>query len=105
MAVFMLTLFDMTQNWSEITEQTSASATLASAEIIAEAPTSNGQVEPLTSFGTVSFVGAAMNNVAIGASPIDELTMRSAQGATEATPSAIGGGTGDFSVTWDSSGA
>jgi hypothetical protein len=103
--VFMLTLFDMTQNWSQITERTSGTATLASAEVVAEAPTSDGQIEPLTNFGTVNFAAAAMNNAAVGAAPIDELTLRSAQGAVEATPSAISDGMGDFSVTWESSGA
>jgi len=103
--VFMLTLFDMTQNWSQVTEQTSATATLASAEVVTEAPTGDGQIEPLTNFGTVNFMASAMNNVAIGTSPIDELTLQSAAGVTEATPSVISGGIGNFSVTWDSSGA
>jgi hypothetical protein len=103
--VFMLTLFDMTQNWSEITEQSSSGATLASAEVIAEAPSSGGQIEPLTNFGTVNFAAAAMNNVAIGTSPVAALTLQSADGVIEATPSAISGGVGNFSVTWDSSGA
>jgi hypothetical protein len=103
--IFMLTLFDMTQNWSEITERASATATLASAEVITEAPSANGQVEPLSNFGTVSFVGAAVNNVAIGTTPIDAVTMQSAAGAIEATPSAISGGIGNFSVTWDSNGS
>jgi hypothetical protein len=103
--VFMLTLFDMTQNWSEITEQNSNVATLASAEVIAEAPTSDGQIEPLSNFGTVNFAAAAMNNAAIGSSPIDAITMLSGAGVTEATPSAISGGVGNFSVTWDSRGA
>jgi hypothetical protein len=100
---FMLTLFDMTQNWSEITERTSATATLGSAEIIAEAP-SDSQVLPLTNFGTVNFVAAAMNNVAIGTTPIDAIAMESLGGVIEAAPSPISGGIGNFSVTWDSSG-
>jgi len=101
--VFMLTLFDMTQNWSQITEQTSAAATLGSAEIIAEAPTENGAISPLSNFGTVVYAGAAVNNAAI-TSPINEITMVSAEGVTLAVPSAISGGVGNFSVGWDASG-
>ncbi len=101
--VFMLTLFDMTQNWSQITQQTSATATLGSAEIIAEAPSQGGQISPLSNFGTVDYEGAAINNAAITA-PIDEITMESAVGVTLAVPSAISGGVGNFSVAWDASG-
>jgi hypothetical protein len=101
--VFMLTLFDMTQNWSQVTEQTSTAATLGSAEIIAEAPSEDGQVTPLSNFGTVIYEAAAINNAAIAA-PIEEITMDSAEGVTLATPSAISGGIGNFSVAWDSSG-
>jgi hypothetical protein len=101
--VFMLTLFDMTQNWSQVTEQTSAAAQLGSAEIIAEAPSEDGQILALSDFGTTVYTGAAINNAAI-ASPIDEITMESAEDTVLATPSGISGGIGNFSVAWDSSG-
>jgi hypothetical protein len=101
--VFMLTLFDMTQNWSQITEQTSPTATLGSAEIIAEAPSQDGLISPLSNFGTVVYEGAAINNAAI-ASPINEISMQSAEGVTLAVPSAISGGVGNFSVAWDAGG-
>jgi hypothetical protein len=96
----MLTLFDMTQNWTQTTEQTSAAATLGSAEIVAEDPMQNGQAEPLSNFGIVSFLGAAINNAAITA-PINQVTLQSAAGATLAVPSTITGGVGNFSVGWD----
>jgi hypothetical protein len=100
---FTLTLSDTTQGWTQTTNQTSAAAQLASAEVIAEAP-SNGTVLPLSNFGTVNFSNAAVNNAPIGNSGASTLTMVSAGGVTEATPSALTGGN-SFTVTWDSSGA
>jgi hypothetical protein len=97
---FMLSLFDMTQNWTQVTQQTSAAATLGSAEIVAQDPPQNGQAQPLSNFGIVDFLGAAINNAAITA-PINEVTMVSAAGNTLAVPSAITGGVGNFAVGWD----
>jgi len=97
---FMLSLFDMTQNWTQITQQTSAAATLGSAEIVAQDPPQNGQAQQLSNFGIVDFLGAAINNAAITA-PVNEVTMVSAAGNTLAVPSAITGGAGNFAVGWD----
>jgi hypothetical protein len=97
---FMLTLFDMTQNWTQVTQQTSTAATLGSAEIVAQDPPQNGQAQPLSNFGIVDFLGAAINNAAIAA-PINEVTLVSAAGDTLAVPSAITGGVGNFAVGWD----
>ncbi|HVT69385.1 MAG TPA: G1 family glutamic endopeptidase [Trebonia sp.] len=99
---FTLTLTDATQNWTQTTQQTNASAQLGSAEIIAEAP-SNGTVLPLSNFGTVNFTNATADNTGIGNENASALTMVSASGVTEATPSALTGGN-SFTVTWDSSG-
>jgi hypothetical protein len=99
---FTLTLSDTTQGWTPTTNQTSATAQLASAEVIAEAP-SNGTVLPLSNFGTANFTNATVNNAPIGNSGASTLTMVSAAGVTEATPSALTGGN-SFTVTWDSSG-
>lgn len=97
---FMFTLFDMTQNWTQTTEQTSATATLSSGEIVAEDPTVDGAAQPLSNFGLVDFLGSAINNAAI-TTPIDEITMVSGAGNTLAVPSTITGGVGNFSVGWD----
>jgi hypothetical protein len=99
---FTLTLADSTQNWTQTTQQSEPDAQLASAEVIAEAPSSQS-VLPLADFGTANFSNAEVNQQAIGdATTLDELTMESAGGADLATPSAL---TDDnaFSVTWDSS--
>ena len=99
---FTLTLTDATAGWTRTTNQASATAQLGSAEVIAEAP-SNGTVLPLSNFGTVSFTTATADNAPIGNASPAALTMVSAAGVTEATPSALAGGNA-FTVTWDSSG-
>ena len=58
---FTLTLSDQTQGWTQITDQTSATAQLGSAEIIAEAPSDANSVLPLSNFGTVNFSNAAVD--------------------------------------------
>jgi hypothetical protein len=101
---FTLTLTDATQGWTQKTDQSSNTAQLGSAEIIAEAPSSgNGAVLPLSNFGTVNFTAATVDNTALGNENPDSLTMVSGSNVTEATPSALTGGSA-FSVTWDSDG-
>jgi hypothetical protein len=99
---FTLTLTDSTQGWSQTTSQTSDTAQLGSAEVITEAP-SDQTVLPLSDFGTVNFTDATADNTAIGNESPSALTMVSADGIAEATPSALSAGNA-FSVTWDSSG-
>jgi Peptidase A4 family len=101
---FTLTLSDQTQGWTQTTDQTSATAQLGSAEIIAEAPSDANSVLPLSNFGTVNFSNAAVDTAPLGNANVAGLTMVSAGGVTEATPSAITNGSA-FSVTWDSNGA
>ncbi|HEX4256841.1 MAG TPA: G1 family glutamic endopeptidase [Streptosporangiaceae bacterium] len=100
---FTLTLSDQTQNWTQTTQQTSQTAQLGSAEVIAEAPSSQNGVLPLSNFGTVNFTNARADNAPIGNANADSLTMVSAAGVTEATPSALTGGNA-FSVTFGSNG-
>jgi hypothetical protein len=101
---YSLTLSDTTQNWTQTTQQTSTTAQNGSAEVIAEAPSSQNGVLPLSNFGTVSFTNAEANNAPIGNANADSLTMVSANGVTEATPSALTGGNA-FSVTFGGGGA
>jgi len=99
---FTLTLTDSTQGWTQTTNQTSDTAQLGSAEIIAEAP-SDGEVLPLSDFGTVNFTETLINNDAIGNLNTTELTMESAEDVTEATPSALTDSDA-FTITFDNSG-
>ncbi|WP_052434352.1 G1 family glutamic endopeptidase [Streptacidiphilus melanogenes] len=96
---FALTITDATQGWTHTVNETSPTAKLASAEVIAEAPTGPLGVLPLTDFTTASFTGAQVNGQPIGASNPQALTMTRPDGTAKATPSALTGGT-DFSVAW-----
>lgn len=82
------------------------SASLSSAEWIAEAPsmcTKSGCRElALTDFGTVDFSGASVNGNAIDdtAWGFDPLTMVTGNGTVKAAPSALDSTGSAFSITW-----
>ncbi|HEX4788177.1 MAG TPA: G1 family glutamic endopeptidase [Actinospica sp.] len=101
---FTLTLTDSTEGWTETQNQSSSSAQDGSAEVIAEAPYSNG-VLPLSDFGTVDFTNSTVNGGALGSSSPSSIDLVSDGGTTEATTSGLDGSGEDFSVTWDSSGS
>ena len=96
---FTLTIADSTQGWTFTTNQRLKRATLASAEVIAEAPSSSGGVLPLANFGTVSFSGARANGALLTSSTpgIDAITMKSGS-TVKAQPGSISNGS--FSVAW-----
>ena len=99
---FTLTLTDSTQGWIKVTNETSDTAQLGSAEIIAEAPSDgNGDVLPLSNFGAVTFTAALIDTTAIGTLNTAAVTMESAGDVAEATPSAVADGD-EFTVTDDS---
>lgn len=98
---FTLTLSDTTRGWTKTTKKTSNTAELASAEVIAEAPSSSSGVLPLSNFGTASFSASRANGQAIGNYGPDRINMASGS-TTKATTSALSGGTA-FSVTFDHS--
>ena len=96
---FTLTLTNTTRGWTQRTTARLKHAALASAEVIAEAPSSSGGVLPLADFGTASFSGATANGATLTSSTpgIDPITMSSGS-TVKAQPSAISNGS--FSVTW-----
>lgn len=96
---FTLTLSNTTRGWTQSVAKRLKNAKLASAEVIAEAPSSSGGVLPLANFGTVSFSGATVNGAALTSSTrgIDAITMQSGS-TVKAQPSSISNGS--FSVTW-----
>lgn len=78
-------------------------ADLSSAEVIAEAPSSNHGprgVLGLTDFGVVSFTGATVDGQDIGSYATDEIQMVQADGSAKATTSGLKGGDA-FTVTWN----
>ncbi|HEY7018363.1 MAG TPA: G1 family glutamic endopeptidase [Gaiellaceae bacterium] len=95
---FTLTIRDVTTGRSFTTTQRLKRAALASAEAIAEAPSSSSGVLPLTNFGTASFSAVTVNGQAIGSFNPDRIDMVSGS-TTKASTSALSGGT-SFSVTW-----
>jgi hypothetical protein len=96
---FTLTISDSTQGWTKTTTARLKSAKLASAEVIAEAPSSSSGVLPLADFGTVSFSGASANGALLTSTTphIDPITMSSGS-TVKAQPSSISSGA--FSVAW-----
>jgi hypothetical protein len=96
---YTLTITDSTQGWTNTTNARLKSAKLASAEVIAEAPSSSQGVLPLANFGTVSFSGAKANGSLLTSSTphLDPITMQSGS-TVKAQPSSISNGA--FSVAW-----
>ena len=96
---FTLKITDSTQGWTNTTTARLKSAKLASAEVIAEAPSSSNGVLPLANFGTVGFTSATVNgNVLTSSTPhLDPITMQSGS-TVKAQPSSMS--SGSFSVAW-----
>ena len=95
---FTLTITNNSTGQSFVTTQHLNRARLASAEAIAEAPSSSGGVLPLTNFGTATFTGTTVNGQPIGSFNPDKIDMVSGS-TVKAQTSALSGGT-NFSVAW-----
>ncbi|MEV7602265.1 G1 family glutamic endopeptidase [Kitasatospora sp. NPDC089797] len=95
---FTLTLADTTAGWKRTVTKALRSAALASAEVIAEAPSSSTGVLPLSDFHSVAFSGASANGRSLGGFHPDAITMASG-GVTRAATSGLSGGS-SFSVAW-----
>src|SRR5437016_6302582 len=102
---FTLVLKNTTRRWTFTTTQTSTSAQDASAEWVAEAPSScfvTCSVLPLANFGTMHFTGAFVNHRSgtIGSYTHDKVIMVTNTGTTKALPSALTGYGTSFGDTW-----
>jgi hypothetical protein len=95
---YTLVLKDTTSGWSHTIHKTRAKAMNASAEVIAEAP-SSGSILPLTNFGTVQFSNALVDGAAISTAHGVKITMVNGSGRAKDSVSALSGGE-NFSVKW-----
>lgn len=96
---FTLTITDETRHWSHVQHKTLSGAKLASAEVIAEAPSTQSGPLPLTDFATVGFTGAMANGKPIGEFGPENITMAGRDGTVLASTSPLADGNA-FSVTW-----
>ena len=96
---YAMTIKDTTENWTKTTTKTSSGDARSSAEVIAEAPYSNG-VLPLADFGTVNFSGSTVNGASLSSFSPTGIDMATSSGTPEATIGALSGGS--FSITWNS---
>ena len=94
---FTLTISDTSEPWTFKTTQRLKSAALASAEVIAEAPSSRSGVLPLTNFGTVNFTGSTANGASLSTFNPDRIDMVS--GSTVKAQTGSISSNGSFSVT------
>lgn len=99
---YTLVLSDSTQGWSHTTTGTAPSGLNASAEVIAEAPSSNRGVLPLANFGTMSFTNATVNGAALGTVPTPQKITMVGRTYTKAAVSDLTSNS-NFSVTWQHS--
>jgi len=102
---FTLVLKNTTRGWTFTTTQTSTSAQDASAEWVAEAPSScviTCSVLPLANFETMHFTGAFVNHRSgtIGSYTHDTVIMVTNTGTTKALPSALTSYGTSFGDTW-----
>jgi hypothetical protein len=96
---YTMTTTDSTEGWTKSTKKSSSGDARSSAEVIAEAPYSNG-VLPLSDFGTVNFSGSTVDGSTLSSSSPTGINMVSDSGTPEATISSLSGGS--FSITWNS---
>jgi hypothetical protein len=94
---YELYLADTTRGWSHTTTKTGSFAR-SSAEVIAEAPYSNG-VLPLANFGTVTFKSSTVNGATLSSSNPTSINMTTSGGTVKANTGSLSGGT--FSITWE----
>ncbi|MFE9427316.1 G1 family glutamic endopeptidase [Kitasatospora sp. NPDC006697] len=97
---FTLKLTDATQGWSHTVRKNLRRAKLASAEVIAEAPSTMAGPLPLTDFGTASFDSATANGHPLGSFKPDGITMAKQDKTVLATTSPLSADGTAFSVTW-----
>lgn len=95
---FSLILTDYTRGWRATTTATNASLARASAEIIAEAPSSSTGVLPLANYRSVTFTSSTINNLPLASAYPINITMVGS-GYTKSACTGISSG-GNFTCYW-----
>ncbi len=96
---YRLRVADSTSGKSEAAVVSATGATNSSAECIAEDPSASGGAQlPYANYGSVQFTSCTVNGAPIGLLSPTPITTTTAQGATVASVSGLGGGT-SFTVT------
>jgi hypothetical protein len=98
--IFTLSLRDATNGQYFAIRQTDATATLSSAEVVTEAPSSSSGQLPLADFGTVSFTHVRVNGRPLGALHWSKVNMI-VDGRRQAGRSALAAGGSGFAVSWE----
>jgi len=96
---YTLTLTNSTEGWTRTKTGTASSGRNASAEVIAEAPSSSRGVLPLANFGTVAFSNAKVNGAALGTVPTPQKITMASGSTVKAAVSSLSNNTA-FTVTW-----
>ncbi len=96
---YTLVLADTTRGWRHAIQATLTGASNASAEVIAEAPSSTLGVLPLADFGTVHFTDAQVDGSYIGHFHPTKIVMTNSSGQAKDSVSGLTSG-GKFSATW-----
>ena len=99
---YTLVLTDSTQNWSHTVNGSAPGAQNASAEVIAEAPSSNRGVLPLANFGTMNFTNAMVDGATLGTVPTPQKITMATNSYVKASVSNLTSNEA-FSVTWQHS--
>lgn len=97
---YTLTLTDSTQGWTRTKTGTATYARNASAEVIAEAPSSSQGVLPLANFGSMTFSNAKVNGAALGTVPTPQKITMVSGSTTKASVSNLTNYT-TFTVAWN----
>jgi len=95
---FTLVLSDQTAGWTRTVDANLEYPPLASAEVIAEAPSSGLGVLPLSDFGTASFADASVDGASLASFSPEAIAMGGG-GTAKASAGAISP-SGAFEVTW-----
>lgn len=113
-STFTVTINDVSTGKTSSTSQAVSSAQRSSAEWIAEAPSSGNSILPLANFGTAYFgmdntgvsstntatIGGASGPIGSFGSSVQEITMVTNSGVTEAQPSALSTDGTSFTINW-----